>query len=177
MRIKEIWKPISGYKNIYSISSFGRIRSERKDSSRTWIGRILKPQKQHRGYLDVSLSKNKIKKRFLIHRIVSQAFIGNEPNNCHVNHKDTNKKNNNYKNLEYMTPKQNSQHALKNGLLKPNIMKGIKNPNSKLNDKKVIIIRNLYKNKKLNHYQLAFKFKVNHQVIWSVIHKKTWRHI
>ena len=63
MRIKEIWKPISGYKNIYSISSFGRIRSERKDSSRTWIGRILKPQKQHRGYLDVSLSKNKIKKR------------------------------------------------------------------------------------------------------------------
>ena len=47
MRIKEIWKPISGYKNIYSISSFGRIRSERKDSSRTWIGRILKPQKQN----------------------------------------------------------------------------------------------------------------------------------
>lgn len=70
------------------------------------------------GYYLVTLVNATTKKRSnrFIHRLLAQAFIPNPDNKAHVNHKDGNKTNNALSNLEWNTPKENSQHAVDNGL-------------------------------------------------------------
>ena len=52
-------------------------------------------------YAQVQLSKNRIVKTFLVHRLVATAFIENPDNLPEVNHKDCNGHNNNVDNLEW----------------------------------------------------------------------------
>ena len=47
---------------------------------------------------------------------MAEAFIDNLDNKPFVNHIDCNKKNNNISNLEWVTAKENTQHAVKNGI-------------------------------------------------------------
>lgn len=52
-----------------------------------------------------------------IHRLVAMAFVANDlpKERTFVNHKDCNKKNNRAENLEWVTRKENAQHAKQNG--------------------------------------------------------------
>ena len=112
IKIKEIWKDIENYENLYQISNLGRIKSLCFNKIK-----ILKPH-NNRGYYDVTLYKNGKHKQHKIHRLVASAFlINNEQKTC-VNHKDGNKTNNNVDNLEWVTPKENVIHAYKNNLHK-----------------------------------------------------------
>lgn len=107
--MNENWKPINDY---YQISDSGNVHSLRRNI-------ILKPSYHKNGYLSVSLSSNKIVKRFYIHRLVAIAFIPNPENKPEVNHKDGNKHNNVYTNLEWATYNENAKHAYKTNLMKP----------------------------------------------------------
>ncbi len=69
------------------------------------------------GYRFVSLSIDNKSKNYLVHRIVAQAFIPNPNSLPIVNHIDGNKLNNHKENLEWVTNRQNTQHAYKNGLV------------------------------------------------------------
>jgi hypothetical protein len=97
----ENWKDINNYKDFYQISDFGRVKSLRREVItkkgvyRYLEEKILIPLKNPNGYLSIELSKNNIKERFAIHRLVAEAFITNHENKPEVNHKDCNKKNNN----------------------------------------------------------------------------------
>ena len=61
--------------------------------------------------MSVLLSKDNKQKRFLIHRLVAQAFIPNPDNLPQVNHKDEVKTNNCVDNLEWVTNKQNMNYG------------------------------------------------------------------
>lgn len=99
---KEIWKPVLGYKGLYEVSNWGRVKSIRFGKER-----ILKPDIVGRGYFQVDLWKNGKVKRYYVHRLVAEAFIPNYNNLPCVNHKDENKQNNNVINLEWCSAKYN----------------------------------------------------------------------
>lgn len=105
----EIWKDIIGYEGLYQVSNLGGIKSlDRKYSKGEYI---MNPTINHYGYKVVNLSKNKHKKFFSVHRLVSIHFIDNANNYDFVNHKDENKTNNVVTNLEWCTSKYNTNYG------------------------------------------------------------------
>ena len=111
-----MWKPLI-YKNIdlsnkYEISEYGQIRNIKTH-------KVLKIHKTDNGYwgVCVSLGNRQNKKHIKIHIAVACTYIPQNHENLVVNHKDGNKNNNYYMNLEWITQKDNMQHAAKNGLL------------------------------------------------------------
>ena len=117
--MKEIWKDIEGYENIYQISNLGRVKSlPRKTGNQFGKNeRILKYFINTKGYFQVDLYKNNKCKRFLIHRLVAEAFLENPNNLPYINHKDENKQNNYIENLEWCTAKYNSNYGTRNSRL------------------------------------------------------------
>lgn len=118
----EEWKDIDGYGGMYQVSDAGRVRSWRAyggkgKTERSYAYRILKPSKTSNGYYNVILTdNNNNEKHHLIHRLVASAFIENKDNKPHVNHINGDKYDNGANNLEWITPKENNNHALDNGL-------------------------------------------------------------
>lgn len=113
----EIWKPVVGYEELYEVSSIGRVKSLGR---RHYKSKILKPGSTKKGYKSVNLSDNNcINKRWTVHRIVLLAFTPNPENKPWINHIDNNPSNNRIENLEWCTPRENTQHALKYGNITP----------------------------------------------------------
>jgi hypothetical protein len=100
--VNEVWADINGHPG-YTVSNFGRIRNER-------LNKFLYPHYSE-GYKQVPLSTNKIKYVKKVHRLVANAFIPNPDNKPLINHKDKVRDNNKVSNLEWVTYKENSQHA------------------------------------------------------------------
>lgn len=113
----EIWKDIKGYEGYYQVSNFGNVRSlDRFDGVHDRKGTKIKPNLKQNGYLQVGLRKHNKRKWFGIHRLVATHFLRNPNNKPQVNHIDCNKQNNNVSNLEWVTGKENQEHAVKHGL-------------------------------------------------------------
>ena len=108
----KIWKDIKGFEGIYQVSNYGRVKRIDRISSRLKDGCYLKLSDHYKGYLTVKL----IQKRVFVHKLVTQAFLGERPKGLQTNHKDCNKKNNHINNLEYVTQSENMRHASLNGL-------------------------------------------------------------
>lgn len=122
--MKEIWKDIKGYEGLYQASNLGRIRSFPRRGTHCNSVKVLKSNKNHKGYLTLSLTKNCKRKTVSVHRIVALTFIPNPNNLPQINHKDGNKLNNNVENLEWVTNYDNMQHSIKLGLRKNSYKKG-----------------------------------------------------
>lgn len=109
--INEIWKEVKDYEGYYEVSNFGKVR-------RCFTEKALKEQISNRGYCLVCLCRDNIKKTISVHKIVANAFIENPENKNTVNHIDFDKLNNHVSNLEWMTTKENINHAHDNGVYK-----------------------------------------------------------
>lgn len=68
------------------------------------------------GYYLVTLVHDGYRKNQFIHRLIASAFIPNPENKPQVNHIDGDKTNNDIKNLEWVTAKENLDHAIRIGL-------------------------------------------------------------
>lgn len=98
---------IKGFEN-YSISHKGIVKNIKTNKVK-----IATSNGAGCGYLYVDLYKNGNKVRKFIHRLVAETFIPNIDNKPMVNHKDGNTKNNHIDNLEWVTAKENVEHANK----------------------------------------------------------------
>lgn len=147
----------------YEISNKGNIRNN-------ITKKLLSPFKQNRGYLQICLSTEFGYWRPTIHRLVAYYFLG--PSDKEVNHKDLNKTNNNMSNLEYVSRKENMEHASK-----MNVWSGIKPHSTILTKEQVLEIRNLYKNKTHSYNELANIYNVGKSNIAKIIQRKSWKEI
>lgn len=170
----EEWKPISGYEGLYEVSNQGRVRS--LDRTIEFIrsgkiiksiqkGKLLNPSLKVR-YKGVQLCPGDGKKNMVyIHKIVANAFVDNPDNKLIVNHIDGDKHNNNSKNLEWVTQKENIDHAFKAGLIvKPS---GEDNPTAKLTNDEVYWIRCNAGTK--THKEMANKLGVARSTVSNVV--------
>lgn len=175
MNIQEIWKDIPEYEGLYQVSNFGNVKSFLIGAGGSKFNdpeKILKPNGKR--YLHVTLSKDKNKKIFTIHRLVLLNFRPEKYfEGAVINHIDGNKLNNRLDNLEWCTHSQNMKHAVENNLT----AKGEKIGKSKLNNKIVRIIRISHKNKYFEQKELAKIFNVSKTAISRIINYKLWKHV
>ena len=170
-RYEEEWRQIPGYEGLYDVSDFGRARSAR-DGHGTFIGRLLKPCMQRRGYYQFTLCNNGTRRTCTAHRLVMAAFVGPRPDGKEVNHKDGDKANNRLDNLEYVTPSENQRHAFQTGL-KSN--RGENHPSNKLTEESVHKIKRRLG--KEPQKEIADSFNVAKETISSISTGKIWGYL
>ena len=116
--------------------------------------------------------KDGSRERFFVHRLVAEAFIPNPENKPYVNHKNGIQDDNRVENLEWVTPRENSQHAIKTGLMPS----GEDRWQAKLTEAQVHEICQLmvdgWRNKELSE-----KFKVHKWVMTSIRNGISWKDI
>lgn len=186
MNTNEIWKDIPNYEGLYQASNLGNIKrlskidyKGRNNCKRIFKEKIHNPVLQKSGYLLCALTKNKITKKYLVHRIIAETFIKNEFNKKQVNHINGIKNHNIIENLEWCTRSENTLHAWKIGLIKltdkmiNSLNKGRRH-NAKLTNEQINEIRNI------KYYfgfytELSKKYKITPQAIKNIYINKTYK--
>ena len=102
----EEWRSIKGYEDIYWVSSTGLVKNSRK---------VLRPFINNSGYRCIDLTREGVRKKFLVHRLVAETFLENVDNLSEVNHIDEDKLNNNVVNLEWVTSSYNKRYSMASG--------------------------------------------------------------
>lgn len=113
---KEVWKNIKGYEGLYQVSNLGRVRSFPRKGTHSNNIHILSPGIDHKGYLNVRLSKRCKGHSFRVHKLVAMAFIPNTHNKEQINHINGIKTDNRVTNLEWCTNLENMRHSWNIGL-------------------------------------------------------------
>ena len=100
----EKWKDIPWANGLYSVSSYGRVKSKRsRKILKLWLSKF--------GYYNCKICINNKEYVKRVNRLVAELFIPNKYNLPCVNHKDENKENNFYENLEWCTHKYNTNYG------------------------------------------------------------------
>lgn len=167
----EEWKAILGTNGKIEISNEGRVRSLLRGKPY-----ILKCQEDNKGYLRLRITINRKKITYKIHREVAKAFIPNINHLPQINHKDGDKKNNNAANLEWVSNKENANHAIQNGLW-DSVIEGskkyielTKKPIIAEKDGKIIYFSSINEAEKVigtKHINDVIKGKRNHALGWK----------
>lgn len=117
--MKEKWKNIKGFETEYQISNLGNVKSLGRERGVNKSGKYFQKEKilslivKNTGYIQVTLSKNKVQSAKLVHRLVAENFLSNPKNKKQINHKDGDPSNNRIDNLEWCTPSENGIHSYK----------------------------------------------------------------
>lgn len=113
----EIWKDVPDYDGLYKVSNLGNVKriaktyfcgnnTKRVLEERLIVGDIANEYKR------VELWHNRKHKKYLVHRLVAQAFIPNPDNKPEIDHIDGNPLNNMVKNLRWCNHKENINNPI-----------------------------------------------------------------
>ena len=164
MNFKDL-KPCSFNGDRYLVSGEGLIWSRRSN-------KFLKLETCKQGYKKVKLHDNKTIKNFRVHRLVALAFVENPENKSQVNHIDGRKENNHYTNLEWVTPLENTTHAIEKGL---HNNKGSSNGSSRFSPEDIKDMK--YNPNNLSLKELSDKYNTPKRYICAIRRGERWRHI
>lgn len=164
------WRTLHWLPN-YDISEDGRVRRNRP-SHKHPAGFVLKPYRDRHGYLTICLSHDSRGKRFLVHRLVCEAFHGPPPfEGAHAAHWDGDKDRNHQDNLRWATPAENIADKRRHGTQTYGETSG----RAKTTWATVRQMRAEYTGAPGDFSRLARKFGVSPAVANSIIRNRTWR--
>src|SRR5688572_17127783 len=109
--VMEEWRVAVGYSS-YWVSSEGRVKS---NFGRRTDPIVLRPARDTRGYLCVSLSGESGRKTRKIHQLVLEAFVGPRGSMQCTRHLNGDKQDNRLSNLRWGTIKENSADDIRHG--------------------------------------------------------------
>jgi len=92
----EKWRDVNSYDGIYQVSDLGQVRN-------TQTNKILHPTKLKNGRIYVTLSSDGFQKKYTVHNLVADAFLGQCPAGHEIRHRDGDSTHNELSNLEYIT--------------------------------------------------------------------------
>ncbi len=170
---KQICELCPEIKDCYWINDEGKIINKN-------TGNIISWKKENNGYYRVSLMKigggTTLKS---VHRLVLMAFspIKNQ-NELQVNHKDGDKSNNNLENLEWVTPKQNIDHSIKNHLTNFDYLNGEGTNFNHYTEKDAITVIELLKTNKYTDKEISQITGLPvRSFIAKIRRKETWKYL
>jgi hypothetical protein len=105
------FRPIPGYEGLYSATSNGGVYRHKRKRVKAGFVKL----RSNTEYARIPLWKDGITQWHHVHRLVASAFLPNLLNKPQVNHKNCNKHDNSVKNLEWVTWRENWNHARDNG--------------------------------------------------------------
>ena len=103
----ETFRPVKEYEGLYEVSDYGAVRSLKFGKVR-----YLKPEKMRDGYERIYLCRDGKQKRFMVHRLVWEAFVGKIPDGYEIDHINTIRDDNRLSNLRVVTRKGNMANPI-----------------------------------------------------------------
>ena len=175
--MKEKWKAINGWEELYEVSNLGRVKSLRTSGSGIVKPNLILKQRANRnGYLYVNLSFGGKYKTNFAHRLVGEHFVENAQGKPMINHKNGLKHDNRFSNLEWVTAKENINHARRTGLNTyiPESKSGEDGFGSVLTNKQAIEARAMYAKGGISQKKVAKKFNVSQAAISRLTRRETY---
>ena len=157
----------------YLISSYGRILSTKYRGFNKV--HFMSPSKSNNGYMHISISLNGKSKTCSIHRLVALAFIPNMYNKPEVNHKNGIKIHNFVWNLEWVTRRENDEHAIINNLKTFRIGEEIGNNKFVTDD--IVKVCKLIEDNKYSIKDISYQTGVTYDMVRNILNGKSWKHI
>ena len=177
----ELWRPIVSCPG-YDVSNLGRVRSWRRSagqgrwrgakSGRRLLPRLVKQCVKDTGRLQVSLSIDGRSHTVQVHLLVGREFLENPDGLPQLNHKTGLYTDNRVGNLEYVTAQQNSDHAVKHGLM----ARGERMALAKLRECDVRDIRGRLSRGETQR-DIASAFGVSQRLVCLINLNRIWRHV
>ena len=158
----EYWTDIEEYPN-YSVSNLGRVKNKVS-------GKILKPQKDYKGYLRVRLYNQKLSRRFFVHRLVIEAFCRESLQT--VDHVNGVKSDNNLSNLRYLSREDNTRKSS----IGHTHSQGSKHHRASLVEKDVKQIKCLLR-MGLSIQDISKRYSNTYDTVYGIKKGRTWNHV
>lgn len=102
----------------HEVSEYGHLKRTTElenHSSRYPAGRVCSYGLAGKGYPFYNVKVGDKRKNFYAHKLVAEAFLGEQPSNTEIAHNDGEKLNCHYSNLRYATAKENNSDKIKHG--------------------------------------------------------------
>lgn len=161
-------KDIPGYEGLYCVTKLGEVFFYGNRRGANHNGKRLS-ECSWNGYMKVTLCKDSVRRRILVHSLVARTFIG-DVRGMTVNHKNGIKHDNSLGNLEIITRSENTKHGWATGLISKQDRR--KSKFAKLTDPQIKEIRS----SQLSQRKLADIFGVSQRNISKIKHRESWNY-
>ena len=108
--MEEIWKPVVGYEGRYEVSNLGRVKALHYMNCNDKVA-IMKDEQNQDHYKRVELRYEGRRTKYMVHRLVAEAFIPNPENKRYVDHINGDRHDNRTVNLRWCSHKENMNFA------------------------------------------------------------------
>jgi hypothetical protein len=138
--LKEVWKDVPDYEDLYQVSNLGNIKSLSKlvkmpnNGFRVQNEKLLVLSKDTKGYYSIKLCLKGKAKSFSVHKLVAMAFLNHKPDGTQkivVDHINNIRTDNRVENLQLISQRENTSKTKRGNSIYTGVFYSEKNENYK----------------------------------------------